>query len=83
MQPKAKMSTDQLYLFELNANSGALYHLVDTYSVNGVDLSFILLAKPKSASFNYLPSSEIKKFSGFISLCMYPFLCTYATAYTA
>lgn len=56
MQPTLHMSTALVYFVEPNRISGALYHLVATYSVStGKDpsssLYAILLASPKSASF--------------------------------
>jgi hypothetical protein len=75
MHPKAKISIELLYVFCLITNSGALYHRVETYSV-WVPLFYLkVLARPKSASFidKYSKPGVTKKFSGLISLCIYPF----------
>lgn len=58
------MSTGELYVVDLKMTYGALYHLVDTYYVNG-GLALIYLAKPKSAIFTIPLHSN--KFYGFIS----------------
>ncbi len=54
IQPIAKISTGAEYAENLNNNSGARYHLVEQYSVNG---GFVLIsfAIPKSINliFNY------------------------------
>ena len=47
IQPKAKISTGELYFYDFNNISGARYHLVETYSVKG-GLDRISLARPKS-----------------------------------
>ena len=66
MHPKAKISTGKLYPLDLRTHSGALYHLVDIYSVYGGAL-LISLTKPKSEIFTiYLES--MSKLSGLRSL---------------
>lgn len=63
-QPNAHISTFSLYLV-LRSIYGALYHLVETYSVNGY--KDVFLAIPKSISLT-LPYFVIPIFSGFKSL---------------
>ena len=87
MQPMAKMSIAFVYERDLSSNSGALYHLVETYSVR-LKLFCISFARPKSASLRLVtyelalePGNLnclllIRKFSGLMSLCMKPFLWT-------
>lgn len=50
IQPTLHISTEVVYWFALRSNSGALYHLVATYSVNTLALTFLNrgLARPKS-----------------------------------
>ncbi len=72
IQPIAKISTGAEYAENLNNNSGARYHLVEQYSVNG-GLVLISLAIPKSINLilNYW---SINKFYGLRSLWKKPTL---------
>jgi len=62
MQPTANMSTGAEYAENLNNNYGALYHLVEQYSVKG-GLLLIYFAIPKSISLIF-KSWSMRTFSG-------------------
>ena len=78
MQANAKISTGELYDPEWRSNSGARYHLVETYSVNG-GWERIYLANPKSHILT--KSLWHKTFSGFKSLWKKPLLWRKASAW--
>jgi len=63
--PIANISIGGPYFDDLKITSGALYHLVETYSVKG-GLYLVSFASPKSANFTVLLYSSI--FSGLRSL---------------
>lgn len=63
--PTAQRSTGELYLSDRSSTSGARYHRVDTYSVNG-GLDRISRANPKSAILIWSTPLQ-SRFSGFIS----------------
>lgn len=74
MQPTANTSTAAEYEGYLNSSSGALYHLVEMYSVYG-GLLLISRLMPKSMIL-MVRSLEMRIFSGFISRWKKPCLWT-------
>ena len=68
MHPTLHISTEVSYWLALNSNSGALYHLVATYSVSTLAFTFLNngLANPKSQIFR--SQFELtKRFLGFLN----------------
>ena len=74
------MSTGVQYSGAPNKISGALYHKVTTYSVYGLIGTEYVLARPKSAIFKFIVSSN-KIFEGFKSLWIILFECIKAVAF--